>query len=147
MLDMGFEPQVMKILANIRPDRQAMLFSATFPKSMAALARKLLSKPAEIIIGGRSVVAPQITQIVKVVPAVAAKKMDEVLLYLGQLFQEENDYRALIFVERQETAEDLLSKLLKRSYPCNTLHGAKDQTDRTDAINDFKNGVCPVLIA
>ena len=66
MFDMGFEPQVMKILGNIRPQRQTVLFSATFPRSMEALARKTLAKPIEIIVGGRSVVAPEITQIVEV---------------------------------------------------------------------------------
>jgi len=48
MFDMGFEPQVMKILNNIRPDRQTVLFSATFPRQMEALARKALDKPIEI---------------------------------------------------------------------------------------------------
>jgi hypothetical protein len=48
MFDMGFEPQVMKIINNIRPDRQTVLFSATFPKQMEALARKVLEKPVEI---------------------------------------------------------------------------------------------------
>lgn len=48
MFDMGFEPQVMKIVNNIRPDRQTVLFSATFPKQMEALARKVLERPVEI---------------------------------------------------------------------------------------------------
>lgn len=48
MFDMGFEPQVMKIVNNIRPDRQTVLFSATFPRQMEALARKILDKPIEI---------------------------------------------------------------------------------------------------
>jgi len=48
MFDMGFEPQVMKIVNNIRPDRQTVLFSATFPKQMEALARKVLERPIEI---------------------------------------------------------------------------------------------------
>lgn len=147
MFDMGFEPQVMKILANTRPDRQTILFSATFPKNMAALARKALKNPVELVIGGRSVVAPEITQIVTVVPPSAEKKMAQVLLQLGKLFNDDEDARALIFVERQETAEDLMSKIMKKGYPCNTIHGGKDQHDRTDAINDFKNGVLPLLIA
>jgi ATP-dependent RNA helicase DDX46/PRP5 len=48
MFDMGFEPQVMKILNNIRPNKQTVLFSATFPKHMEALARKVLERPVEI---------------------------------------------------------------------------------------------------
>jgi ATP-dependent RNA helicase DDX46/PRP5 len=148
MFDMGFEPQVMKILANVRPDRQTILFSATFPKNMAALARKALDKPAEVIIGGRSKVAPDITQRISVVPASYEKKIAKLLLHLGQLFSDDENSQVLIFTERQETAEDLLSKLFKaKYYATNTIHGAKDQTDRNEAINEFKQGVLSILVA
>jgi ATP-dependent RNA helicase DDX46/PRP5 len=148
MFDMGFEPQVMKILANVRPDRQTILFSATFPKNMAALARKALNKPAEVIIGGRSKVAPDITQRISIVPASYEKKIAKLLLHLGQLFSDDENSQVLIFTERQETAEDLLSKLFKaKYYATNTIHGAKDQTDRNEAINEFKQGVLSILIA
>ncbi|KAF2691194.1 P-loop containing nucleoside triphosphate hydrolase protein [Lentithecium fluviatile CBS 122367] len=148
MFDMGFEPQVMTILNNIRPDRQAILFSATFPKNMAALARKALTNPVEVTIGGRSVVAAEVDQIVKLVPNSLEAKMKELLRTLGVLFQDNENSQVLIFVERQETAEDLLSKLIKAKYSAvNTIHGAKDQTDRTEAINDFRQGDLPVLIA
>ncbi|KAF1840951.1 P-loop containing nucleoside triphosphate hydrolase protein [Cucurbitaria berberidis CBS 394.84] len=148
MFDMGFEPQVMKILATVRPDRQTILFSATFPKNMAALARKALNKPAEVIIGGRSKVAPEITQVISLVQPSYEKKVNRTLLHLGQLFAEDENSQVLIFTERQETAEDLLSKLYKAKYfSVNTIHGAKDQTDRNEAINDFKQGVLSILIA
>jgi ATP-dependent RNA helicase DDX46/PRP5 len=148
MFDMGFEPQVMKILANVRPDRQTVLFSATMPKNMQSLARKALHDPAEITIGGKSKVAPEITQIISVVPNSYEKKINKTLLYLGQLFSEDENAQVLIFTERQETAEDLLSKLYKSKYfSVNTIHGAKDQTDRNEAINDFKQGVLSILIA
>ena len=62
MFDLGFEPQVMKIIDNVRPDRQTVLFSATFPRQMEALARKILDKPVEVLVGGRSVVAKDISQ-------------------------------------------------------------------------------------
>ncbi|KAH8731206.1 hypothetical protein GQ44DRAFT_605168 [Phaeosphaeriaceae sp. PMI808] len=148
MFDMGFEPQVMKILANVRPDRQTILFSATFPKNMAALARKVLSKPAEVIIGGRSKVPPEITQVITLVPPSYEKKVSKLLLHLGQIFSEDENSQVLIFTERQETAEDLLSKLFKAKYwATNSIHGAKDQTDRNEAINEFKQGVLSILIA
>ncbi|KAJ0396804.1 hypothetical protein ATCC90586_009635 [Pythium insidiosum] len=53
MFDMGFEPQITKIMLNIRPDRQTLLFSATFPKAVEMLARKVLKKPIEITVGGK----------------------------------------------------------------------------------------------
>jgi ATP-dependent RNA helicase DDX46/PRP5 len=145
MFDMGFEPQVTKIMANIRPDRQTVLFSATFPKNMQALAKKILTKPVEVTVGGRSVVPPEITQIVRVLKP--EEKVNELLRHLGELLHEDEDARALVFVERQEKAEDLLQILMRKGYPCNSIHGAKDQIDRSDAINDLKNGAIPLLIA
>jgi len=147
MFDMGFEPQVMKIMANIRPDRQTVLFSATFPRQMEALARKTLAKPVEIVIGGRSVVAPEITQIVEV--RTEETKFVRLLELLGNLYAEEQntDDRTLVFVDRQESADSLLNDLMRKGYPCQSIHGGKDQIDRDDAIHNFKAGVVPVMIA
>jgi ATP-dependent RNA helicase DDX46/PRP5 len=77
MFDMGFEPQVMKIFATIRPDRQTVMFSATRPKNIQSLAAKALNKPAHITIGWRSKDAPEIKQIVSSVP-VPDKYLDKV---------------------------------------------------------------------
>lgn len=147
MFDMGFEPQVMKIMANVRPDRQTVLFSATFPKQMEALARKTLTKPVEIIVGGKSVVAPEITQIVEV--RNEDKKFVRLLELLGNLYNDEQneDARALIFVDRQEAADTLLRELMRKGYPCMSIHGGKDQVDRDSTIEDFKAGIFPVLVA
>ena len=147
MFDMGFEPQVMKILANIRPDRQTVLFSATFPRQMESLARKTLSKPVEIVVGGRSVVAPEITQLVEV--RTEESKFIRLLELLGELYNdaENEDDRALIFVDRQESADGLLRDLMRKGYPCQSIHGGKDQIDRDSTIEDFKAGVIPIMIA
>lgn len=147
MFDMGFEPQVMKIMANVRPDRQTVLFSATFPKNMEGLARKTLAKPVEIVVGGKSVVAPEITQIVEV--RNEDKKFVRLLELLGNLYDDERneDARALIFVDRQEAADTLLRELMRKGYPCMSIHGGKDQVDRDSTIQDFKAGIFPVLVA
>lgn len=145
MFDMGFEPQVMKILANIRPQRQTVLFSATFPRNMEALARKTLTKPVEIIVGGRSVVAPEITQLVEVRPE--DKKFHRLLELLGELYDKDDDARTLIFVDRQEAADQLLGELMRKSYQCRSIHGGIDQIDRDSAIDDFKKGEFPIMIA
>uniref|UniRef100_A0A0E0I7B2 RNA helicase n=1 Tax=Oryza nivara TaxID=4536 RepID=A0A0E0I7B2_ORYNI len=68
MFDMGFEPQITRIVQNTRPDRQTVLFSAIFPRQVEILARKVLTKPVEIQVGGRSVVNKDITQLVEVRP-------------------------------------------------------------------------------
>ena len=147
MFDMGFEPQVMKIVNNIRPDAQKVLLSATFPKTMEGLARKILTKPLEITVGGRSVVAPEIDQRVEV--READTKFTRLLEILGEMSQEnpDEDARTLVFVERQESADDLFRELLQRGYVCASLHGGKEQVDRDEAIKNFKNGDVPLIVA
>src|SRR5437016_6052604 len=124
MFDMGFEPQIMKVIANIRPDRQTVLFSATFPRQMEALARKTLQRPVEIVVGGRSVVAPEITQIVEV--RAEDTKFHRLLELLGELYDKDEDARTLLFVDRQESADGLLRDLMRKGYPCMSIHGGKD---------------------
>ncbi|KAJ3290332.1 pre-mRNA processing RNA-helicase [Borealophlyctis nickersoniae] len=147
MFDMGFEPQVMKMVNNVRPDRQTILFSATFPRKMEALARKILIKPLEITVGGRSVVAADVEQVVEVLEE--DDKFVRLLGILGDAGQKDPDdkIKILIFVDRQEAADSLLSQLIKRGYPCQSLHGGKDQADRDSTISDFKSGMVNILIA
>ncbi|TEA16494.1 Pre-mRNA-processing ATP-dependent RNA helicase PRP5 [Colletotrichum sidae] len=145
MFDMGFEPQVMKIFQNMRPDRQTILFSATMPRIIDSLTKKVLKSPVEITVGGRSVVASDITQQVEVISEDA--KFLHLLGLLGQLYDEDEDARTLIFVERQEKADDLLKELMTKGYPCMSIHGGKDQIDRDSTIADFKKGIVPILIA
>ena len=135
----------MKIVNNIRPDRQTVLFSATFPKQMDSLARKILSKPLEITVGGKSVVAPEITQLVEV--RAEDTKFNRLLQILGEQTNDDADARILILVERQEAADNLLRDLLRRGYACMSLHGGKDQVDRDQTISDFKSGVVTIVIA
>ncbi|CAO0795838.1 unnamed protein product [Mucor circinelloides] len=147
MFDMGFEPQVMKIVNNVRPSRQTVLFSATFPRQMEALARKVLKKPLEITVGGRSVVCDDVNQIVEV--REDDTKFVRLLEILGELYNNfgEEGASALIFVDRHEAADNLLRDLMRRGYPCQSLHGGKDQADRDSTIADFKSGVTNILIA
>ncbi|ORX39780.1 hypothetical protein BD324DRAFT_648407 [Kockovaella imperatae] len=147
MFDMGFEPQVMKIIDNVRPSAQKVLLSATFPKLMESLATKILKSPLEITVGGRSVVAPEIDQRVEV--READTKFTRLLEILGDLSQENpnEDVRSLIFVDRQEGADDLFRELLQRGYVCASLHGGKEQVDRDEAIKNFKNGDVPTIVA
>jgi ATP-dependent RNA helicase DDX46/PRP5 len=148
MFDMGFEPQVMKIVNNIRPDAQKVLFSATFPKTMESLARRILVKPLEITVGGRSVVAAEIDQRVEVRDQdTKFTRLLEILGEMGEMHKEEDDFRTLIFVDRQEWADDLFRDLLQRGYVCASLHGGKEQVDRDEAIKNFKSGDVPIIVA
>lgn len=142
MFDMGFEPQVMRIIDSIRPDRQTVMFSATFPRQMEALARRILIKPIEILVGGRSVVCKDVEQ--HVVILTQEEKFFKLLELLG-LYQDKGS--AIVFVDKQEHADILLKDLMKASHNAMALHGGIDQFDRDSTIVDFKAGKVGVLIA
>jgi len=144
MFDMGFAPQIDAILDAIRPDRQTVLFSATFPKSIEALARKSLKYPLEVIVGGRSVASDNIKQF--------AEKLEEEdkFLRLLQLLGEEVEgvKKVIVFVDTQVRADSLFEQLLRNGYPSLSLHGGKEQEDRDSTISDFKRKDGPnVLVA
>ncbi|XP_062015496.1 DEAD-box ATP-dependent RNA helicase 42-like [Rosa rugosa] len=142
MFDMGFEPQITRIVQNIRPGRQTVLFSATFPRQVEVLARKVLDKPVEIQVGGRSVVNKDIMQMVEM------RQENERFLRLLELLGEWNEKgKILIFVQSQDKCDALFRDLIRHGYACLSLHGAKDQTDRESTISDFKSDVCNLLIA
>ncbi|XP_009146915.2 DEAD-box ATP-dependent RNA helicase 42 [Brassica rapa] len=143
MFDMGFEPQITRIIQNIRPDRQTVLFSATFPRQVEALARKVLNKPVEIQAGGRSVVNKDITQFVEI------KLESEKRPRLVELIEEWYDKgKVLVFVGSQEKCDGLYNDLKNKcGYRCQSLHGGKDQIHREVAVSEFKSSVCNLLVA
>ncbi|XP_018323834.1 probable ATP-dependent RNA helicase DDX46 [Agrilus planipennis] len=142
MFDMGFEPQVMRIIDNVRPDRQTVMFSATFPRQMEALARRILLRPIEVQVGGRSVVCKDVEQHVIILEE--EQKFLKLLELLG-LYQQLGSI--LVFVDKQENADILLKELMRSGYSCMSLHGGIDQFDRDSTIIDFKSGKVKLLIA
>lgn len=147
MLDMGFEPQISKISANIRPDRQTSMFSATFPKKMQTLAEGYLRGPIELIVGGRSTIPKSVDVTVEVLPE--TEKFTRLMEILSDFYKDDTDARTLVFVEQQKSADDLLNRIMKSGMgiPCNSIYGSKPQDERIDAIADFKSGALPLLIA
>jgi ATP-dependent RNA helicase DDX46/PRP5 len=129
--------QVMRILDNIRPDRQTVMFSATFPRQMEALARRILKKPIEVTVGGKSVVSDQIDQ-----NAVVLKDHEKFPKLLELLGMHQQEGQVLVFVNHQTLADRLLKDCLSAGYPCLSLHGGLDQQDRDSNIRDFKQGAC-----
>jgi ATP-dependent RNA helicase DDX46/PRP5 len=142
MFDMGFEPQIQMIIQNVRPDRQTILFSATFPKQIEKLAKTVLKKPLEIIVGERSTVNKDITQYIEVHEE--EDKFLRLLQLLGIWYEKGS---VLIFVDKQEKCDQLFQELLKLGYPCLSLHGGKDQVDRDHTLHEFKTGIKTVMIA
>ncbi|KAG7396660.1 putative ATP-dependent RNA helicase ddx46 [Phytophthora boehmeriae] len=142
MFDMGFEPQITKIMMNIRPDRQTLLFSATFPRSVESLARKVLRKPVEITVGTRSTASGDITQYVEV--REEDDKFMRLLQLLGLWYEKGN---ILVFVNKQQACDQIFQDLMKAGYPALSLHGGKDQVDRDYTIDDFKRKVRTLMVA
>ena len=140
--DMGFAPQITKIIQNTRPDRQTVMFSATFPRQVELLAKEALSSPLEILVGGRSVVNRDIDQHVEVRPE--EDRFLRTLELLGEWFELG---KVIIFVHSQDRCAKLFQDLLRAGYPCLSLHGGQEQADRDTTIADFKSDVCNMIVA
>ncbi|KAF4378468.1 hypothetical protein G4B88_027528 [Cannabis sativa] len=141
MIDMGFEPQIRSIIQNTCPDKQTVLFCATLPREVEILARNSLHNPVEIQVGERNVVNKDILQLVEV--RHEHEKFSRLLEILGEW---EKKGKIIIFVNSREKCDALLGDLLKLSYHCLSLYGAKNQKDRESTISDLESGVCNVLI-
>lgn len=143
MFDMGFGPQIGKIIANVRPDRQTVMFSATFPKNVEGLARKLIqNRPIEIVVGNRGQVGKNILQIIEVIEP--EKKKTRLLELLGYW---NTKGQILIFSHKQTECDQLFVDLQACGYQTLVLHGGNDNIDRHSAISDFKKGTKNILIA
>merc|ERR1711871_1238348 len=142
MFDMGFEPQIKMIVQNIRPDRQVVLFSATFPKQIEKLAKGVLKLPLEILVGERSTVNKDIKQFVEVHDE--ETKFLRLLQLLG-IWNEKGS--VLIFVDKQDKCDQLFQDLLRSGYPAVSLHGGKDQLDRDHTLHEFKTLIKTVMVA
>lgn len=144
MFDMGFAPQISALLAAVRPDRQTVLFSATFPKAIETLARQSLRYPIEVVVGGRSVASENVKQYAELVEE--NDKFFRLLQILGE--QIEGNNKAIVFVDTQVRADSLFEQLLRSGYSTLSLHGGKDQEDRDSTIADFKRKEGPnILVA
>lgn len=142
MFDFGFGPQITRILMNVQPERQIVLFSATFPKPLEALARKILKKDyVEIIVGGRNTANKKIKQFVEVRDDDG--KFFRLLELLGIWFGKGN---ILIFVKGKAETGLLYKDLLSSGYDCLVLHSGMDQIDRYETLKQFREGEKTILI-
>ncbi|XP_076928152.1 DEAD-box ATP-dependent RNA helicase 20-like isoform X2 [Bidens hawaiensis] len=143
MLDMGFEPQIRKILSQIRPDRQTLYWSATWPKEVESLARQFLCNPYKVIIGSPALKANQsINQIVEVVTDV------EKYTRLVKLLKEMMDgNRILIFVETKKGCDQVTRQLRMDGWPALSIHGDKSQDERDWVLAEFKSGRSLIMTA
>ena len=141
MLDMGFLPEIRRILARLPAKRQTLLFSATIPPPIASLARELLHDPVTIQTQQQSTPAAGITQAVYPVPQELKSSLVVHLLGQGTMSQ------ALIFTRTKHRANRLAAFLVDRGIRAERIHGNRSQAQRTAALAGFKSGRFPVLVA
>ncbi|XP_023177127.2 ATP-dependent RNA helicase DDX42 [Drosophila hydei] len=143
MFHMGFEPQVRSICNHVRPDRQTLLFSATFKKRIERLARDILTDPVRIVQGDLNEANQDITQHVYVFPN-PLQKWNWLLCHLVKFLSEG---AVLVFVTKKADAETVANNLLVKEHNCLLLHGDMDQADRNKVIMQFKRKECDILVA
>jgi ATP-dependent RNA helicase RhlE len=141
MLDMGFAPQINRIVDQIPSYRQTLLFSATMPPEVEALARKYLRKPVVVQVGRRSGVATTVTHAVYPVP-----KEKKSALLASLLVKEELD-SVLVFVRTKHGADKVVRHLEAAGISSTAMHADKTQPQRVKALEDFKAGKIRVLVA
>jgi ATP-dependent RNA helicase RhlE len=141
MLDMGFLPDIRRIIALLPKERQNLLFSATFPDEIRNLVKSLLRNPAEVQIAARNAVADLVTHVVH---PVAREKKRELLAYL---IQTRGLTQVLVFCGTRIGANRLAHQLRKDRIHADAIHGDKSQAERLEALANFKAGKTAVLVA
>jgi ATP-dependent RNA helicase RhlE len=141
MLDMGFLPDIKRIIALLPAVRQNLLFSATFPDEIRNLTKTLLRNPAEVQVAARNAAAENVTHVVHPVPR---EKKREILSYL---IQTRGLKQVLVFCGTRIGANRLTHQLRKDHIQADAIHGDKTQSEREAALEAFKAGKTAVLVA
>src|SRR5512140_602421 len=141
MLDMGFLPDVKKILALVPKEKQSLLFSATFSDEIRELADRLLRNPQSIQVTPRNSTVQRITQVTH--PVSRAKKKQ----LLAHIIQEHDWSQVLVFTRTKFGANNVAEFLTKNGINAMALHGNKSQSARTQALSGFKSGDIRALVA
>jgi len=141
MLDMGFLPDIRRILRHLPPRRQTLFFSATMPPPIAQLSREMLTNPSTINLERRSAPAVGITHAVYPVP----QHLKAALLRALLNGQEIHD--ALVFTRTKHRANKLAKYLGEQGVDVDRIHGNRSQAQRTEALRGFKSGKYRVLVA
>jgi ATP-dependent RNA helicase RhlE len=140
MLDMGFWPDVRKIVSSLPATRQTLLFSATTSSDVVTLAEQLMHDPKFIQIGRAGGPAKTISHVAHVLPAM------EKVEWLTQFLRRSNE-PSLIFVRTKRSADRVASSLSARSIRCAALHADRTQKERTAAVEGFRSGRFKALVA
>ncbi|GMP30293.1 hypothetical protein CsSME_00005024 [Camellia sinensis var. sinensis] len=143
MLDMGFEPQIRKIVKEVPTRRQTLMYTATWPKEVRKIAADLLVNPVQVNIGNvdELVANKAITQYVEILsPMEKHRRLEQILR------SQEPGSKIIIFCSTKKMC-DQLSRSLIRQFGAAAIHGDKSQGERDYVLNQFRTGRCPVLVA
>ncbi|XP_063431623.1 ATP-dependent RNA helicase glh-1-like isoform X7 [Mytilus trossulus] len=144
MLDMGFEPEIKKILLDIRPDRQTVMTSATWPEGVRRLGGQYLKDPIQVFVGSLDLAAVHsVHQRVELVDD--DDKKDRLLQFIQEEFLPTD--KVIVFVGKKLMCDHLSSDLSLLGVDCQCIHGDREQCDREAALEDFKSGATRILIA
>ncbi|KAF7397768.1 hypothetical protein HZH68_008990 [Vespula germanica] len=145
MLDMGFEPQIRKIIEQIRPDRQILMWSATWPKEVRALAEDFLTDYTHLNIGSLTLSANH--NIVQIVDVCQEFEKDIKLYRLLQEIGTEKENKTIIFVETKRKVDDITRNIRRDGWQALSIHGDKNQQERDHVLQEFRSGRAPILVA
>lgn len=140
MLDMGFIPDIEKIASKLPKTRQTLLFSATMPPEIRALAKKFMSFPVEIKVDPPTSTAVTVTQFLVKTNERGKREV------LRDLIRKENVKNAMIFCNRKKDVDILYKSLTKHGFSVVALHGDMPQGMRTDTLNAFRDGKAQLMV-
>jgi len=141
MLDMGFLPDIRRVLRHLPPKLQTLFFSATLPQPIVELSREMLKNPATISIERKSAPATGITQ------SVFPVSQDLKLPLLETLLKRREIQNAIVFTRTKHRANRVFEQLERHKVRVARIHGNRSQAQRTDALAGFKNGRYQILVA
>nr|CAH7723966.1 unnamed protein product [Callosobruchus chinensis] len=147
MLDMGFEPQIRKILGQVRPDRQTLMWSATWPKEVKKLASDFMKNPIQLNVGSMNLSASN--NILQIVDICQEHEKEQ---KLGSLLQEiagasDPGQKIIIFVETKRKVEGITQQIRRVGWPAVCMHGDKSQQERDYVMREFRAGKSTILVA
>jgi ATP-dependent RNA helicase RhlE len=141
MLDMGFLPDIRKVIAKLPKKRQTLFFSATMEKQIMDLATTLVTQPARVDIAPEQPAVERIVQKLYFVDKNAKPNL------LNQLMKDASLKRVIVFTQMKHMANRVVSKLTSAGFTAAAIHGNKSQNARTKALEDYKKGRVRVLVA
>jgi len=145
MMDLGFINALKRVAQMLPKDRQSLFFSATMPKAIADLGKQFINNPVRVEVAPQSTTVERVDQYVTFINQ--AEKQALLTLRIRSLLAEKKLDRTLVFTRTKHGADRVVRNLCAAGIDARAIHGNKSQGQRTAALEAFRKGVCPVLVA